>query len=153
MVDTNSEAAQQERKDLHDSQLQEQVKVNLKHNKEKALLDQEAEEEKQRTFLSLEEQSLQQIQQAIKKREMEFQKELAEKQSHISVDESDKLIAAHQKEMQALKENLEAEKQKQKQVFTMNIANTIILLYSGHICVLYEYFAGFFCQDNKSHTL
>ena len=117
MVDTNSKVAQQERKDLLDHQLQEQVKVNLKHSKEKSQLDQEAEEEKQRTFLSLEEQSLQQIQQAIRKKEMEFRKELAEKQSHISVDESDKLIEAHQKEMQALKENLDAEKQQQKQVF------------------------------------
>lgn len=116
VVDTNSEVAQQARKDLLDSQLQEQAKVNLKHTNEKAQLDQEAEEEKQRTFLSLEEQSLQQIQQAIKKKELEFQKELAERQSHMSVDESDKLIAAHQKEMQALKENLEAEQQQQKKV-------------------------------------
>ncbi len=99
-----------------DSQLQEQARVNLKHYKEKTRLDQEAEEEKKSTFLSLEEQSLQQMQLAIKKNDLEFQKELAEKQSHISVDESDKLIAAHQKEMQALKENLEAEQQQQKQV-------------------------------------
>ena len=116
LVDTNSEVAQQARKDLLDSQLQEQAKVNLKHGKEKAQLDQEAEEEKQHTFSSLEEQSLQQMQQAIKKKEFEFQKELAERQNHMSVDESDKLIAAHQKEMQALKENLEAEQQQQKQV-------------------------------------
>ena len=116
VVDTHSEVAQQARKDLLDLQLKEQVKVNLKHSKEKALLDQEAEEEKQHTFLSLEEQSLQQMQQAIKKKQLEFQKELAEKQSHMSVDESDKLIAAHQTEVQALKENLEAEQQQQKQV-------------------------------------
>lgn len=56
------------------------------------------------------------MQQAIKKKELEFQKELAERQNHMSVDESDKLIAAHQKEMQALKENLEAEQQQQKKV-------------------------------------
>ena len=116
VVDTHSEVAQQARKDLLDSQFKEQVKVNLKHSKEKALLDQEAEEEKQCTFLSLEEQSLQQMQQAFKKKQLEFQKELAEKQSHMSVDESDKLIAAHQMEVQALKENLEAEQQQQKQV-------------------------------------
>lgn len=115
-VDSSSEDSQQARKDLLDSQLQEQAKVNLKHSKEKAQLDQEAEEEKHHTLLSLEEQSLQQMQQAIRKKEMEFQKELAEKQGHMSVNESDKLIAAHQKEMQALKENLEAEQQQQKRV-------------------------------------
>ena len=116
VVDTDSEVAQHARKELFDSQLQEQARVNLKHSKEKAQLDQEAEEEKKSTFLSLEEQSLQQMQMAIKKKEMEFQKELAEKQSLMSVNDSDKLIAAHQKEMQALKENLEAEQQQQKKV-------------------------------------
>ena len=99
-----------------DSQLQEQVKINLKHQQEKALLHQEAEEEKQSTFSRLEEQSLQQMQQAIRKKELEFQKELAEKQSRISVQESDKLIEAHQREMEALKEHLETENRHQKQV-------------------------------------
>lgn len=116
VVDTDSDVVQQARKDLFDSQVQDQAKIHLRHTKEKAQIDQEAEEEKQRTFLTLEEQSVQQMMQAIKKKELEFQKELAERQNHISVDESDKLIAAHQKEMQVLKENLKVEKQQQKQV-------------------------------------
>ena len=69
------------------------------------------------------------MQLAIKKKEMEFQKQLAEKQSHMSVDDSDKLIAAHQKEMQALKENLEAEQQQQKKVYhdRAPLANYILI--------------------------
>ena len=120
VIDVNSEAAQQERKDLLDSQLQQLVKVNLKHCQEKSLLDQEAKQEKHCTFLSLEEQSLQQMQQALRRKELEFQKEFAQKQGFISVEESDKLIEAHQKEIHALKEHLEAEKQQQKQVCKLN---------------------------------
>ena len=115
-IDIDTEGAQQKRKELLESQLQERVKFNLKQDRDKALLDQEAEEEKHRTLLSLEEQSFKQMQQAIKKKELEFQKELAEKQSLISVKESDRLIEAHQREMEAMKAQLEDEKQQQKQV-------------------------------------
>lgn len=131
VVETDSEDARKEREILLDSQLHQQVKVNLKHNQEKALLDQEAEEEKQLTFSNLEEQSVQQLQHAIKKKELEFQRELAEKQSSVSVSESDKLIEAHQKEMEALKEHLEAEKLQQKQVFHYTFVTFSNLLISS----------------------
>ena len=94
------------------------MNIDLKHGKELAVLDEEANEESCNTLANLEEESVHQIKNSLRRREMDFQQELASKQGQLSVEDGDRLIAEHQKEMAALKENLQAEKEQQKNVIT-----------------------------------
>lgn len=90
--------------------------LDQKHRKEHAELQREMEEEKQRAINSLGEQTQRQMQSTIQKHEMEFQRQLAQKQSKLSVAETDQLISAHREEMAALQNTMELEREQQMKV-------------------------------------
>ncbi len=98
-----------------------QVELDMKHRKEHAELQRESEDEKQRVVKSLEEQNRHQMQEKIKRQEMKFQQQLAQRQSKLSVAETDQLIAAHREEIAALQQSMEAEKEQQKKVSKMHL--------------------------------
>lgn len=97
------------------------MSIGRKHSKALAALDQEANEESSNTLANLEEENVRQIKNSLQRREMDFQQELASKQGQLSVEDGDRLIAEHQKEMAALKENMENEKQQQKKVINKHL--------------------------------
>ena len=115
-MDADSEEAKQARSMLLESQLQQQIELELKHGANQSELEKEAQEDRERTFTNLERQTLHQLEQAMKRHETDFQQSLAAKQSKMSVEETDQLIAAHQKETEALKESHEQEREQQKKV-------------------------------------
>ncbi len=96
-----------------------QVELEQRHRKEHAELQRDIQDEKQRVLVSLDEQSQQQVQKTVQQREIEFQRQLAKKQSDLSVGETDRLIATHHEEMAALKYSMEMEKEQQKKVRNM----------------------------------
>ena len=48
--------------------------------------------------------------------EMEFQRDLVQRQRELSATETERLLATHKEEMEALRQNLKAEEKQQKKV-------------------------------------
>ncbi len=80
-----------------------------------SLLEQEAEKEQANTLSQHSSETAQLIENSLRKKETEFQDQLANQQ--LSLDESNQLIADHQREMEALRESMRAEEIQQKKVF------------------------------------
>ena len=111
-----SEDAKHVKKELLDSQARKQADLDIKHNKELLSLEQEADEEKHNALSDLDTRTHQQMQQAVQHKENEFQAAMEEKQTSMSSKEADQLIKNHQRDMEALRESIEIEKEQQRQV-------------------------------------
>ncbi len=110
-----SEEAEEEKKNLFDAQAQEQLDLSLKHRKERSALEQEANERKETILSNLETHTLQQMQEAVQRKEKEYQEKMQNK-DHTLPQEASQFITNHQNELAELQENMKVEQDKQKKV-------------------------------------
>jgi len=88
------------------------VEIELKHKKQLEDIQSESHDEQDSTTIR---QSQERIQKTLQRKEKEFEQQLTQ-QGQLTAEDSDRIIKEHQKEMEAIKENLIAEQQQQKKV-------------------------------------
>ncbi len=98
----------------HPCHIYTQVEVDLKHRKELSALELESQDEQVDTLAKHSDETRQLIETSLRKKEADFKEQLVSQQ--LSLEESNKLISEHQREMAALRDNMKAEEDQQKKV-------------------------------------